>query len=120
MTADRRQGLRLAGGTAAGFGALCLGTGVSGQLSGGWLALAAIIAAGGLLMLSGFKAWRGRFAWGYGAGALVFLSCIYLAYRFLATEEFFPSGVLLLVGFLALFLVLLGFFLALAASAGRE
>jgi hypothetical protein len=78
-----------------------------------------MLGAGGLLLVSGFQAWRGRTAWGYGAGALVFLSCIYLAYRFLATEQFFPSGVLLLVGFLALFLVLLGFFLALAAS-GRS
>ncbi len=118
MTAGWGQGIRLAGGTAIGYGVLWLAAGVSGWLSAGTLTLAAVLVAGGLLLVTGFQSWRGRLAWGYGAGATVLLSCIYLAYRFLATGQLFPSGALLLVGFLALFLVLLGFFLALAASPG--
>lgn len=56
---------------------------------------------------------KGSLRAGYLGGVLTFLLAIYFAYRFLATERFLPSGILLIISFLALFGVTLGVFLAL-------
>ena len=50
---------------------------------------------------------------GYVSGALTFFLAVYWAYRFIASERFFPGGVLLILSFLVLFLILLGVFLGL-------
>jgi uncharacterized membrane protein (UPF0136 family) len=87
----------------------------------GWLGYAAAASSAsvvmgtgvGLLLLALGLYSRRAVSGGYAVGALTFLLAIYFAYRFIATERFFPSGALLLVSFLALFLILLGVFLAL-------
>jgi uncharacterized membrane protein (UPF0136 family) len=87
----------------------------------GWLGYAAAASSAsvvmgmvtGLLLLAMGLYSRRAVSGGYAAGALTFLLAIYFAYRFIATERFFPSGVLLIVSFMALFLILLGVFIAL-------
>jgi uncharacterized membrane protein (UPF0136 family) len=59
---------------------------------------------------------RGIMTAGYVSGALTFLSAIYLAYRLIASQRFFPSGALLILSFLVLFVILLGVFLGLQAK----
>lgn len=115
----RSPGMHLAGGTMCVFGLLLGAAGVMGWLgssTAGWMAG---VTTGILHVAAGAAAWTGRAPAGYAGGAMVFLTCIFFAYRFLATEQLFPSGALLMVGFLALFLVLLGFFLGLAEASGH-
>jgi hypothetical protein len=66
-----------------------------------------------VLVVSSFLTFRGSLAAGYLGGALTFLSAIYFAYRLIATEQFMPSGIFLILSFVALFSVLLGVFLGL-------
>jgi uncharacterized membrane protein (UPF0136 family) len=65
------------------------------------------------LLFLAIRSLRGSLRAGYTGGVVTFLLAIYFAYRFLATESFVPSGVLLLISFMALFGVTLGVFLGL-------
>lgn len=108
----------IAGVTLLGFGAVMIWAGWTGGLGAGtpWTAMGLVV---GILHIgAGVGALKGRLPWGYSGGALLFLSCLFLAYRFLATELLWPSGALLMAGFFALFLVLLGVFLGIAKASG--
>ena len=52
----------------------------------------------------------------YAAIVLNFLVAVYFAYRMIASERFVPSGILLIMSFLFLFLMLLGIFLDLSRA----
>ncbi|UCF37927.1 MAG: hypothetical protein JSU96_03415 [Acidobacteriota bacterium] len=82
--------------------------------SGGVISLVSGILAGAGLVTGGVLALRNVTGAAYGSGVLTFLLAIYFAYRFLATERFLPSGVLLIVSFVALFLILVGIFIGLS------
>jgi hypothetical protein len=72
-----------------------------------------------LLVLLSILSKKGHLPAGYLGGIVVFLLAIFFAYRFLATERFFPSGVLLILSFFALFGVTLGVFLGLQDTSER-
>jgi uncharacterized membrane protein (UPF0136 family) len=93
-------------------------------LCGGWLGYSA---SGGLvslfssvcvaaILLAFANLSRRAVIYEYSATALNFLVAIYFAYRMIATERFIPSGILLVVSFLFLFLMLLGIFLDLSRA----
>ena len=95
------------------LGTAVFGFGIWGLLSArgivssttGVLLGVALVCAGGISRKSTKAA--------YACTGITFLTAVFFAVYFVATERFFPGGILLLVSFLALFLVLLGIFLQL-------
>lgn len=93
-------------------------------LYGGWLGysasgglvslLTSICVAAILLVFANLS--RRAVIYEFSATALNFLVAVYFAYRMIASERFIPSGILLIVSFLFLFLMLLGIFLDLSRA----
>jgi len=81
--------------------------------SGSTVSLAFTGVVSAALLFWSCRVFGGSLVAGYLGGALTFLSAIYFAYRLIATEQFVPSGILLILSFLSLFGVLLGVFLGL-------
>ena len=106
--------MRLATLTLLLFGGLILLGGCAAYFSAGsTISLISSLVGTGLFLFLAYHTSRGSVSAGYSGGVLTFLMAIYFAYRFIATERFMPSGLLLIVSFLALFGVSLGVFLGL-------
>jgi uncharacterized membrane protein (UPF0136 family) len=66
-----------------------------------------------LLFVTGYLSLKGITGAGYASGVVTFLLAVYFAYRFIASERFFISGILLILSFVSLFFILLGVFMSL-------
>ena len=102
------------------YSLLVLGGGVFAYVavrSAASLVFAAILTVAFLSL--GCLAFRGTLTAGYLGGGLTFLQAIYFAYRFIATERFIPSGVLLIISFIVLLAVMLGVFLGLQRASDK-
>ncbi len=109
-----RESLRLAAATLSIYSAVVLGGGLAAYgLAGSRISLISATFLSAVFCLLAFRAFRGSVSAGYMGGVCTFLLAIYFAYRFIASERFIPSGVLLIVSFTALFGVTLGVFLGL-------
>jgi len=106
--------LRLAAATLSLYGAVVLGGGLAAYgLTGSRISLISATLLSAVLCLLAFRAFKGSVSAGYMGAVCTFLLAIYFAYRFIASERFIPSGILLIVSFAALFGVTLGVFLGL-------
>jgi hypothetical protein len=107
--------VKIASYTLVGYALLILLAGIGAYQGAGSIAsLVSSLLLAGVLVASAVLSQRGKVGAAYIGGILVFLSAIYFAYRFIASERFLPSGVLLIISFVALFLVILGVFLTLS------
>jgi len=87
---------------------------------GGMVSLAGSVFLALVLVGLGMAALR-RVEAGFAAVVVTFLMCVYFAYRMITAERLLPSGPLLVAGFIALFVILLGVFLSLRpGDAARE
>jgi len=105
--------MKLASLTCFVFGVLIAGAGVYALYQlGSIVAFVSCVFSSILLLATGYFSRKGVTGAGYTSGVLTFLLAIYFAYRFIASERFFISGMFLILSFVALFLILLGVFLS--------
>jgi uncharacterized membrane protein (UPF0136 family) len=62
------------------------------------------------LLISGWFAWHESMTAGYIATLTILLLAIYFGYKFILTEKFLPSGIILIASFITLFFLLLSLF----------
>ncbi len=103
--------LRLSAWTTGIYSLTVLLGGLAGYLRGGSpVSLAVGLLASAALAVSSRWLSRGKLAGGFLAGGVALVLGLFFGYRFIATGNFVPGGVLLLASFVALFFVLIGMF----------